>query len=124
MITFSSKGDWSDSVKWLKKMKDLDLINILDDYGRKGVLALSKATPVNTGKTANSWEYEIKKTKETFTINWKNTNFNNGVPIALLIQYGHVTKSGYYVPGRDYINVALQPIFDEITEMITKEVRR
>lgn len=124
MITFTSKGDWSDSVKWLKKMKDLDLINILDNYGRKGVLALSKATPVDTGKTANSWEYEIKKTKETFTINWKNTNFNNGVPIALVIQYGHVTKNGFYVPGRDYINPALQPIFDEITEIITKEVRR
>lgn len=124
MITFTVKGDWSDTSKWLQKMKDLDIINMLDGYGREGVAALSAATPVDTGKTASSWEYAIKKTNNTYTINWTNTNVNNGVPVALVIQYGHVTRNGFRVPGVDYINPALQPIFDEITKRITEEVRR
>lgn len=124
MISFTSKGDWGNTSRWLRKMKDLDLISILDDYGRKGVNALAVATPVDTGKTASSWDYEIKKTKEKFTIYWKNTNVNNGIPIAIIIQYGHVTRSGSYVPGVDYINTALEPIFDEISNIITEEVRR
>lgn len=124
MITFSSKGDWSNTTKFLQKMKNLDLINMLDDYGRLGVEALAAATPVDTGKTASSWDYEIRKNKDSFSIYWRNTNVNNGIPIAILIQYGHVTKSGSYVPGYDYINPAIQPIFEEITQRITEEVRR
>lgn len=124
MITFSSKGDWSNTTKFLQKMKDLDIISMLDDYGRRGVEALAAATPVDTGKTASSWDYEIRKNKESFSIYWRNSNVNNGVPIAILIQYGHVTKNGSYVPGYDYINPAIQPIFDEITQRITEEVRR
>lgn len=124
MITFTSKGDWSDTTKWLQRMKDLDIINMLDEYGRRGVEALAAATPVDTGKTASSWEYEIKKTKDKFSITWNNTNVNNGVPIAMVIQYGHVTKNGLYIPGVDYINPALEPIFEELVNRITEEVRR
>lgn len=124
MITFTVKGDWSDTSKWLQKMKDLDIINMLDEYGRLGVQALSAATPVDTGKTASSWEYEIKKIQNKYTINWRNTNFNNGIPVALIIQYGHITKNGFYVPGVDYINPALEPIFDELSKRISEEVRR
>lgn len=124
MITLSSIGDWSATTKWLKKLSDLDLISILDNYGRLGVEALAAATPVDTGKTASSWEYAIKKTKDRYDISWSNTNVNNGVPIAMVIQYGHVTKNGFYVPGLDYINPALQPIYNDLIRVITEEVRR
>lgn len=123
MIKFTVQGDWSATSKWLQKMKEFDIISVLDEYGRAGVNALSAATPVDTGKTASSWEYNIKKTKGNYEINWINTNINNGVPVALVIQYGHVTKRGFYVPGVDYINPALEPIFDELTKRITEEVR-
>lgn len=124
MISFSSKGDWSDTTKWLQQMKDLKLINILEEYARLGVDALSAATPVDTGKTAASWEYEIRKSGDGYKIYWTNSNLNNGVPIALLIQYGHVTKSGFRIPGYDYINPVLEQIYDELNNRITEEVRR
>lgn len=124
MISFSSRGDWLDTTRWLEKMKDMKFLAELDSYGRRGVEALAAATPVDTGKTAASWDYEIRKSKTGFSIYWKNTNVNNGVPIAILIQYGHVTKNGFLVPGVDYINPALEPIFEELTAKIVEEVRR
>lgn len=124
MITFSSKGDWHDTTRWLQRHKDLDFINMLEEYARQGVKALAAATPVDTGKTASSWEYSITKSKNGFSIYWHNTNVNNGVPIVILIQYGHVSKNGTYVPGYDFINPTIQPIFDEITNRISEEVRK
>ena len=95
---------------------------ILNKYGKMGVSALAAATPVDTGKTADSWIYEIETSKDSYTITWSNTNVNNHVNIALILQYGHATRNGGYVSGRDYINPALQPVFDQIAEEAWREV--
>lgn len=87
-----------------------------------GVDALSAATPVDTGKTAASWGYVITRTSDTATITWTNSNVNNGVPIALILQYGHGTGTGGYVKGRDYIKPAIRPVFDELANELWKEV--
>ena len=122
IIRFIHRGDFSATMKFLAKVKDLDILEKLDDYGRKGVEALTMATPVNTGKTAASWGYEIKKYIGGVSIIWTNSNVNKGENIAVLIQYGHGTRNGGYVVGRDYINPALRPVFDEIAESAWKEV--
>lgn len=122
MITISHKGDFSKSIKFLNKIKVLSIERILERYGQKGVDALASATPVDTGKTASSWTYEITKTEGAYSINWLNTNVNKHVNIALILQYGHGTRNGGYVKGRDYINPAIQPIFDEIAESAWREV--
>jgi len=122
MITFHSKGDWSKTSLFFDRALEFCKLSGLDKYGKAGVEALRKATPVDTGKTADSWEYEIQHSDTGATIIWKNTNVNDGANIALLLQYGHGTVSGSYVQGIDYINPALQPIFDEIVESATKEM--
>lgn len=94
----------------------------LDKYGRAGVAALSAATPKDSGETASSWEYEIKRTKTTVSIVFNNTNIQNGVPIAIILQYGHATNNGGYVEGVDYINPAIKPIFERIANDAWKEV--
>ena len=99
-----------------------DLTSILHKYGKLGVSALAAATPVDTGKTASSWDYTVTVSKGSATIAWTNSNVNNGVPIALLIQYGHGTGTGGYVQGRDYIKPAIQPILDDLTKALWKEV--
>lgn len=98
------------------------LESILKKYGEQGVKALSEATPKDTGKTAASWSYKISNTSKGFKLDWTNSNTNQGVNIALIIQYGHGTSTGAYVQGRDYINPALKPIFDEIANAVWKEV--
>lgn len=95
----------------------------LDKYGKEGVAALSAATPVDSGETANSWTYKIEKKNGKVTIGFHNTNIQNGAPIAILLQYGHGTKNGGWVEGRDYINPAIQPIFDKIADSAWKEVK-
>ena len=100
----------------------MDLDSVLTDYAQKGVQALEDATPRRTGLTALSWSYEIERTADSITITWTNSNFNKGVPIALMIQYGHGTGTGGYVPGVDYINPAMKPIFEEIEQRVMKEV--
>ena len=122
MIKFTSKGDFSNTDSYLKKMFKMDVGSRLDEFGQKGVQALSEATSKDTGLTAASWSYEVERTDSSITISWTNSNFNKGVPIALLIQYGHGTGTGGYVTGVDYINPAMKPIFDEIEEYIMKEV--
>lgn len=124
MITIKAKGDLSKTYKFLKRAQARDFLKKLDKYGEEGVAALSMATPVDTGKTAASWGYEISQTKEAVTITWKNSNVVNGVPIALILQYGHGTRNGGYVQGRDYINPAIQPIFDKILDSAWKEVKK
>lgn len=122
IIQFKQKGDFSKTESFLKKLRKLDLDSVLKKYGELGVQALASATPVETGKTAASWDYKIEKGKGVVTITWTNSNVNNGVPIALLIQYGHGTGTGGYVQGRDYIKPAILPIFDQLADALWKEV--
>lgn len=121
-IRFIHKGNFSASMSFMKKAKNRGYLKILDKYGRKGVEALSLATPKDSGKTASSWSYEIHHSSEGATINWTNSNINKGRNIAILIQYGHGTRNGGYVKGIDYINPALRPIFEEIAKSAWKEV--
>lgn len=122
MITFRQKGDFSKLTRYLERVKEAARIGCLDKYGRAGVAALSSATPVETGVTASSWYYEISHTNGSATISFYNSHVNKGVPIAIILQYGHGTGTGGWVQGRDYINPAIQPVFDEITEEAWREV--
>ena len=124
MVTFKMKGDFSKVTNFLEKARESIKLGKLDKYGRAGVSALSSATPVDTGLTASSWEYEIKQGEGYVSIDFHNTNFNKGVPIAIVLQYGHGTSNGGWVEGRDYINPAIQPIFDQIVQDAWKEVTR
>ena len=123
-ITFTSKGDFSNTFRFLEKAKQAARIKILDRYGREGVEALSDATPIDSGLTANSWYYEIERKHNSVTISFNNSNIQNGVPIAIILQYGHGTRNGGWVEGRDYINPAIQPIFDKMAEKAWEEVTR
>ena len=123
MITCQVSGNYNNIRKFLKKNEHMSLRSVLDKYGRLGVEALSKATPVDTGKTADSWSYEIEKTREGYTISWNNSNVNHGVPIALILQYGHGTGTGGYVQGIDYINPAMRKVFQELADDAWKEVK-
>lgn len=122
MIKFRQKGDFSKLTKYLEKVKEAAKISDLDQYGRQGVAALASATPVDSGLTADSWYYEIKNQNGRVVIDFKNSNVNNGVLIAIILQYGHGTRNGGWVEGRDYINPAIQPIFDNIVHTAWKEV--
>ena len=124
MITFRQKGDFSKLTRFLEKAKEVVRLGDLDKYGREGVAALASATPVDTGLTASSWRYEIQHGNDSVSITFYNDNIQNGVPIAIILQYGHGTRNGGYVQGRDYINPAIKPIFDKITEDAWKEVTR
>ena len=124
MISFRQKGDFSKLTSFLEKAKESVKIGDLDKYGREGVAALSSATPIDSGKTANSWSYEITNTNGSITISFNNSNIQNGVPIAIILQYGHGTKNGGWVQGRDYINPAIQPVFDEIVDKAWREVTK
>lgn len=115
-------GNFNKTDKFLRVVTNLQYTFILERYGREGVNALSTATPIETGKTANSWNYNIKTYKGGSSITWTNSNVINGASIAILLQYGHGTGNGGYVQGRDYINPALKPIFDKIANDAWKEV--
>lgn len=122
MIRFKQKGDFKKTTNLLLFLKKQQFLKSLDKYGRMGVEALSAATPVDTGLTARSWSYTIEKKHDYAAIYWKNSNIVNGVPIAVILDYGHATGGGGYVRGRHYIAPAIQPIFDEIAENAWKEV--
>lgn len=124
MIKVRHRGDFSKTTKYLERVNKAAKFSDLDRYGRAGVAALASATPVETGLTANSWRYEIERTKNSASISFYNTNIQNGVPIAIILQYGHGTRNGGWVEGRDYINPAIQPIFDKIVEDAWREVTR
>ena len=124
MISFRQKGDFSKLTHFLERTKESVRIGDLDKYGREGVAALSSATPIDSGETANSWSYEITNKDGSATITFKNSNIQNGVPIAIILQYGHGTRNGGWVQGRDYINPAIQPIFDEIVNNAWREVTK
>lgn len=124
MISFRQKGDFSKLTRFLEKAKEAVRLGDLDKYGREGVAALASATPVDSGETSNSWYYEIVNKNGSATITFYNSNIQNGVPIAIILQYGHGTKNGGWVQGRDYINPAIQPIFDKIAESAWKGVTK
>ena len=124
IVSFRHKGDFSKLTGYLEKAKEFAHMGVLDKYGKEGVTALMSATPVDTGVTASSWYYEIKKDQNSVSIEFHNSNVNNGVPIALVLQYGHATSNGGWVEGRDYINPAIQPIFDRLAKDAWEEVKR
>lgn len=124
MITFRQKGDFSKLTRYLEKVKEVVKLGDLDKYGRAGVAALASATPVDTGLTASSWYYEISNKNGSAMISFHNSNIQNGVPIAIILQYGHGTRNGGWVEGRDYINPAIRPIFDRIADDAWKEVTK
>lgn len=122
MISFESKGSFKNTEAYLARAKRSEAFNVLNQYGAEGVRLLSAATPIDSGKTATSWTYEIEKSRGRYAIIWSNTNVVNGTPIAILIQYGHGTGTGGWVEGRDYINPTLRPLFDKIADAVWKEV--
>lgn len=124
MITFRQKGDFSKASRYLERLKEAAKLDVLDKYGREGVAALASATPTETGLTASSWTYEIERKGNSVSIVYKNSNINKGVPIAVILQYGHGTGTGGWVQGRDYINPAIQPVFDRIADEARKEVTK
>lgn len=122
MMRIESSGNFSKTLNFLDRLQKNNHMKILAKYGERGVEALRQATPVDTGKTADSWYYEIKEDRNRTTISWSNSNINDGVVVAAIIQYGHGTGTGGYVQGIDYINPAMKPIFDAIAEECWKEV--
>lgn len=124
MIGFRQKGDFSKTTKMLKRMNTSTIIKSLEKYAREGVVALASATPVDTGLTASSWYYKMKVETDSISILFCNSNIQNGVPIAIILQYGHGTRNGGWVEGRDYINPALQPVFDKLVKEAWGEVTK
>lgn len=122
LITVKTKGNFKHLESFLLKMRKHRYIDLLGDLAQQGVDALSAATPIDSGETAQSWSYEILVTRDGYTITWNNSNIENGLNVAVLIQYGHGTRGGGYVEGIDYINPALRPIFDNIAETAWKRV--
>lgn len=124
MIRITQKGDLSKTIRFLNRAKEGEYLKVLNKYGREGVAALSSATPVDSGLTASSWKYEVKTGRGSATITFYNSNVNKGVPIAIILQYGHGTRNGGWVQGRDYINPAIQPVFDKIANEAWREVTK
>ena len=124
MISFRHKGDFSKATKYLGKIRGKTLLGVLDKYGKEGVAMLMSATPIDSGLTASSWRYEIRQDEKSIRLAFCNDNIQDGVPIAIILQYGHGTRNGGWVEGRDYINPAIQPIFDKIANQAWKEVTK
>ncbi len=124
MISFRQKGNFSKLSGFLERTKEVVHMGNLDKYGKDGVAALSAATPKDTGKTASSWKYEIVRTKGSVAITFSNTNIQNGVPIAIILQYGHASRNGHWIEGIDYINPAIKPLFQKIENEAWEEVTK
>lgn len=124
VIEMRQSGDFKKNLTFLTNLRKKSIRPILEKYGQKGVEALAEATPKATGKTAASWSYEIKMEKTGAVLSWKNANIVDGVPIAVILQYGHGTRNGRYVQGVDYINPAMKPVFDAIRDELWKEVTK
>lgn len=124
MISFRHKGNLSKTTRFLERAKEVARLGVLDKYGREGVEALASATPTESGTTAGSWFYEIEHSAGSAVIRFNNSNINKGVPIAIILQYGHGTGTGGWVEGRDYINPAIQPVFDRIVQEVWREVTK
>lgn len=124
MITFRQRGDFRKTESFLKRVSGDDIYSSLERYAKEGVDALSASTPSDTGKTASSWDYEIKKDRNGVSIYWTNSNVMDGIPVVILIQYGHATGTGGYVQGIDFINPTLRPIFEKIAVDVWREVAK
>lgn len=124
MLRLTSKGDFSKATRYFKKVLEASKVKILEKYGNKGVAALASATPVDSGLTASSWDFRVERSGNKSAIYFTNSNVNKGVQIAIILQYGHGTGTGGWVEGRDYINPAIQPIFDELAESAWAEVTK
>lgn len=124
MITFRQRGDFRKTESFLKRVSGDDIYSSLERYAKEGVDALSASTPSDTGKTASSWDYEIKKDRNGVSIYWTNSNVMDGIPVVILIQYGHATGTGGYVQGIDFINPTLRPVFEKIVENVWREVTK
>lgn len=124
MVSFSHKGDFSKLTRFLERAKESVHLGVLDKYGREGVAALASATPIDSGLTSSSWYYEIENRNGTAAIRFCNSHINKNVPIAIILQYGHGTGTGGWVEGRDYINPAIQPVFDKIVDEAWREVTK
>ena len=122
MISYESKGSFKNTEAFLNIMRKGDIFRNLDSYAQKGVAALASATPRESGLAASSWGYEVRKEGRAYIITWTNTNIENGFPVVIMLQYGHGTGTGGYVAGRDFINPAIQPIFDQIADEVWKAV--
>jgi hypothetical protein len=124
IITFTEKGSFRNTEQYLARMSKLQLDTILNKYGSLGQNALSNATPTDTGLASQSWSYSVVSRPGYYSIRWHNSDIENGFPVAVMIQYGHGTRGGGYVQGRDYINPAIRPLFDQIAEEAWKEVTK
>lgn len=124
MINITQKGSFDNTERYLRKLKDADRLKVLSKYGSLGVNALSNATPRESGETAESWYFTIVQRPGYYSIRWHNRHIEDGIPIAVLIQYGHGTRNGGYVEGQDYIMPAIRPIFDRIAEEAWREVTK
>lgn len=124
MITVKVKGNWDKTNHFFDRILHTGWYGILQKYGRKGVMALSEATPKSTGKTAASWGYEIKKMNNSLTLIFTNSNNTSVAPVIILLQYGHGTNNGGYVRGIDVVNKALGPVFKEMADEAWKEVTK
>jgi hypothetical protein len=122
MIVFEHKGDFKNTDRFLRRMTKADFASILQRVGKRGVSALAAATPVDSSLAANSWGYETRRSRGSFEINWTNSDIENGFPVVIGIQYGHGTGTGGYVRGRDFINPAMRPIFEQILADLWTEV--
>ena len=124
MIVIKKTGDYRRANSYLERLLEIVHLGILDKYGSKGVAALQAATPKETGRTANSWYYEISHTTSSASITWFNSNNNQGYNIAILIQYGHGTGTGAYIQGIDYVNPAMKDVFEQIANDVCEEIKR
>ena len=124
MVSFRQKGTFANTTRYHERAKKGVRLSSLDRFGREGVSALASATPVDSGETANSWYYKIENQNGVAKIVFNNSNIVRGIPIAIILQYGHGTRNGGYVQGRDYINPAIQPVFDQLAEYAWKEVTK
>ncbi len=124
MVTFKHKGSFKKTLNFLDKALGRSYKSLLDKYGRRGVQALRNATPQDTGLTTNSWDYEIVETSKTLKLVFTNSNIVDGIPVAILLQHGHATRSGYFIEGVDYMNPALKPIFESLANEAWREITR
>lgn len=124
MIKITQKGDWKKTDLFLDRIKSLFKNGVFDKYGKAGVDALRASTPIDSGETANSWSYNVSRDHSRVVISWENSHINQGVPIAIILQYGHGTGTGGYVQGRDYINPAMKRIFENMADELWREVTK
>lgn len=123
-IKVKNTGDFSKTINFLKADREHKILSVLSKYGQIGVEALQETTPKDTGLTAASWSYEVKREKNGYSLSWANSNKSDGIPIVVLLYYGHATGNGYYIEGRDFITPAIQPIFDQLVDDAWKEMNK